>query len=845
MASFFDTTPEVVPLITCENGKYIVCEETLKWIESIGNFAIVVAAGKYRTGKSFLLNRLAQAESNMGFGVGDSVQACTKGLWMYKKVFKSHGKNILFIDTEGIDALDANDTHDVRIFTLALLLSSTFIYNSVGPIDETALQTLSLMTRVTENVKVNADDEINNIAPHMPTFYWILRDFSLKITDKDNIEISEDEYLENALASTSDPNKNSVREAIRASFDKRSLITLPRPSSTVDPAQIRMEDRLMSLSSSFTTSVDNLRSRLFEECSVMKADKTLISGNMYAVLCRHYASIVEGDSIPVIQDSWTLLASVHARDLKDMLIAECKEKISSMKPKPKEALHEDMQHLKKTFMEKFISKTMKPMDENVKKSMNDALDTMILEASKHLEINISEAVEKSLSKIEPWIEECPEDLAVIMNKEMLLFTEEHDNQLEFAKNWMVSASERALCRWIPRSLQTLSSERDAHHKKLKETEENHKKVLEMLETEKEEIICREKIKHSELEQLNVSNQEYMQMEKDDNMRLRSEIISISYEMRLIEESLNMKDKYDSGTIEISNQDNKDVLDIQDNLSEITLECAELRAKLATEKNNYDKYFRMYKDSNERLEKTMSMQAVLEESFKTNINKLRNEQKESFERQRQEFDTRVVIMENENTKLQNSNEQQSLQIKDMVAENTRLQNKIYQDSLLQETTIAGLRETANKYREQSDQAQNRVLEIHKSMLDDLRMRDERAREQQCKFIKETNDYQHKISETTRENESYKSECMHLKRKMSELEPIELEVKKMKTSEKEKEIRIAQLNAEVNETRSLNTEMLQEREKYRRENMEMERELTLLRAEKQMNEVRKSMSINTDS
>ena len=147
--SFFDDEKQVVPLITCSNGSYSICEETLQWLESVGDFGVIAMAGKYRTGKSFLLNRLACAESNVGFGVGDSVQACTKGLWLYKKVFNKDGKNIVFVDTEGIDALDADDTHDVRIFTLALLLSSAFIYNSVGPIDETALQTLSLMTRVT------------------------------------------------------------------------------------------------------------------------------------------------------------------------------------------------------------------------------------------------------------------------------------------------------------------------------------------------------------------------------------------------------------------------------------------------------------------------------------------------------------------------------------------------------------------------------------------------------------------------------------------------------------------------------------------------------------------------
>jgi hypothetical protein len=48
--------------------------------------------------------------------------------------------NVLIIDSEGIGALDADTNHDSRIFSLALLLCSQFIYNSVGAIDENALE---------------------------------------------------------------------------------------------------------------------------------------------------------------------------------------------------------------------------------------------------------------------------------------------------------------------------------------------------------------------------------------------------------------------------------------------------------------------------------------------------------------------------------------------------------------------------------------------------------------------------------------------------------------------------------------------------------------------------------
>ena len=127
-----------------------------------------------------------------------------------------------------------------------------------------------------------------------------------------------------------------------------------------------------------------------------------------------------------------------------------------------------------------------------------------------------------------------------------------------------------------------------------------------------------------------------------------------------------------------------------------------------------------------------------------------------------------------------------------------------------------------------------------MLDDLRLRDERAREQQCKYLKESSEFQQRISDLTREQDIQKHENLQFKRKLNELDNIEIECKKYKTLEKEKDILITQLQTENAELRSSNTEMIKEREIIRKENMNMEGELTLLRAEKQIQDVRKAMS-----
>ena len=54
----------------------------------------------------------------------------------------------MLIDSEGIGAFDEDDNHDTKIFLLALLICSYFIYNSMGTIDENAINNLSLIVRV-------------------------------------------------------------------------------------------------------------------------------------------------------------------------------------------------------------------------------------------------------------------------------------------------------------------------------------------------------------------------------------------------------------------------------------------------------------------------------------------------------------------------------------------------------------------------------------------------------------------------------------------------------------------------------------------------------------------------
>jgi hypothetical protein len=102
-----------------------------------------------------LLNSLLSLNGKKSaFVVGNTVNACTKGLWIWggacyrrqqqqwsrsfacaEPVELEDGMKVLFLDSEGLGSTSRTQTEDCQIFSLAILLSSLFIWNSRGVID--------------------------------------------------------------------------------------------------------------------------------------------------------------------------------------------------------------------------------------------------------------------------------------------------------------------------------------------------------------------------------------------------------------------------------------------------------------------------------------------------------------------------------------------------------------------------------------------------------------------------------------------------------------------------------------------------------------------------------------
>ena len=137
-------SPRAIPFVIFQDGKFIIPEQAKKLLSQKANenIGIISLVGKYRTGKSFLLNRvILNRKQNSGFDVGPTFKPCTKGIWIWSEpliVTNIHCPKpfpSFLIDTEGLGAYDEEVNHDSKIFLIAILISSLFIFNSFGAID--------------------------------------------------------------------------------------------------------------------------------------------------------------------------------------------------------------------------------------------------------------------------------------------------------------------------------------------------------------------------------------------------------------------------------------------------------------------------------------------------------------------------------------------------------------------------------------------------------------------------------------------------------------------------------------------------------------------------------------
>ncbi|CAJ0953409.1 unnamed protein product [Ranitomeya imitator] len=78
------------------------------------------------------------------FALGSSIQSKTKGIWMWCVPHpQKSGQTLVLLDTEGLGDVEKGDCkNDAWIFSLAVMLSSSLVFNSLGTIDQQSMEQL-------------------------------------------------------------------------------------------------------------------------------------------------------------------------------------------------------------------------------------------------------------------------------------------------------------------------------------------------------------------------------------------------------------------------------------------------------------------------------------------------------------------------------------------------------------------------------------------------------------------------------------------------------------------------------------------------------------------------------
>ncbi|XP_054577302.1 guanylate-binding protein 7-like [Eptesicus fuscus] len=319
MASEY-TLMDPICLVENQNNQLTVNPTALETLDKISQPVVVVAiAGLYRTGKSYLMNRLAG--KNQGFPLGSTVRSETKGIWMWCVPHPSKPNHTLvLLDTEGLGDVEKGDPkNDLWIFALAVLLSSMFVYNSMGSINHQALEQLHYVTELTKLIRTKSSpssgevDDSAEFASFFPDFVWVVRDFTLDLK-LDGRTITEDEYLENALKLVpgEDPQiqkSNMPREYIRKFFPRRKCFVFEHPTNDKKVLHYMEEMSENQLEWNFQEQSKNFCQYILTHANTKTLrEEIIVTGIGLGTLAKAYVDAINSGAVPCLENAVTTLA---------------------------------------------------------------------------------------------------------------------------------------------------------------------------------------------------------------------------------------------------------------------------------------------------------------------------------------------------------------------------------------------------------------------------------------------------------------------------------------------------------------------------------------------------------
>ncbi|KAB1268439.1 Guanylate-binding protein 4 [Camelus dromedarius] len=246
------------------------------------------------------------------------------------------------VGTEPCDEHQGDSKSDSWTFTLAVLLSSCFVYNSMSTINHQALEQLQYPSRTGSPSSDDGEDSADFVS-FFPDFVWIVRDFMLEL-EFDGHPITEDEYLENALRLIpgKDPqiqNSNMPREMIRSFFPKRKCFVFDRPV-TSRKLLVHMEDVPDNqLDESFQMQCKDFCSYIFTHAkSKTVGEGITVNGAGLGTLAVAYVDTINSGAVPCLENAVMTLAERENSEAVKKAVAHYRKQMAQRMTLPTDTL---------------------------------------------------------------------------------------------------------------------------------------------------------------------------------------------------------------------------------------------------------------------------------------------------------------------------------------------------------------------------------------------------------------------------------------------------------------------------------------------------------------------------
>ena len=605
--------PKAIPLVIFEDGKFQIPQEAYDLLtqNDYSKIGIISLVGKYRTGKSFLLNRvILNTHKKSGFNVAPTFKPCTKGIWIWSEPLIINNKNCPYkfpcflVDTEGLGAYVEEINHDSKIFIIAILISSLFIYNSFGAIDETAINTLSFVLNLSKLIKIKSlshEDKEEELAEYFPSFLWLLRDFSLKLENMEGKEITEKEYLESALEnkignSEMLDEKNKVRNLIKAYFPERDCFTMVRPVEKEEELQNLQNLPDDMLRKEFLIQAQNFRNKVYELALPKSFHKRALNGSMLIELIQNILDSINSGAIPVIENTWKYVVQSECIKNTQNLTDKFYEEIKNFRDlnKNDKNFGKNVKNYTKNLYKKYINdflnndlideENKKEFVEKLKKNLDNKLDLF----EKENEEIFKDKFESALNELS---NNFLQDLSKQSdNNKYFDFFFEFDNLIQKAKQLCPDFPQKndiiydkvveILRKYVEENINLKNKKKEEEFNLLKKENEEQKKLI---------------------NELNLKSERSQNEKKDEEIEIKNKINEIKLKIRkteqLIDDMKNNKNQeeehYNKEMVNIRNKYELQIREILNSKKEKSSEINLKSEQLKIMKKNYDKLMELH------------------------------------------------------------------------------------------------------------------------------------------------------------------------------------------------------------------------------------------------------------